>query len=494
MALLHQTNRVLTSKGYALRKDFLSPAQTQKIRQELTVAPEVPEKYNKGSTHFPVYTESDTRFYVPRQWGYDNFGEPEVNTVPDGQDLPELAVQFNGTPYNYQEQIVSKFINSGACGLICVPCGRGKTFMALYIALWIGKRFLVVVDKEFLMNQWCDEIKAFCPGVRVGILQGNKIQVESSDYDCTICMLQSVYPKEFPQGFFKDYGFTIFDECHKLGAQQFSRVLAKIQTKFMLGLSATPDRDDGLTRVFEWYIGRPVYQEKVRDPDPTVVVRAVWFRSDDDAYLSLPTDWKGDIVTARLLGQICDFRPRIERVIEIIKDICKDSRRQLLVLSERKELLAAYEEGILAQRTEGDQEIISPWKLRVGYYVGGMKDEKLKENASGAQILLATYAMASEALNIKTLNAVILATPRKKIEQSTGRILRLRPEQRIVEPIIYDIIDQHDTYVRQWWVRQRYYKQCTYTIEHIGRTPHSKESHQNELVGCAIQLTLPINV
>jgi hypothetical protein len=491
---VNQANRVLTAKGYALRKDFLSPAQTMKIRQELTVAPAVPEKYSKGGQHFPVYAESDTRFYVPRQWGYDNFGEPEVNTVPEGIDLKETAVQFNGTPYDYQEQIVSKFIDSGACGLICVPCGRGKTFMALYTALWIGKRFLVVVDKEFLMNQWRDEIKAFCPNIRIGILQGSKIQTEAENFDCTICMLQSVYPKEFPVGFFKDYGFTIFDECHKLGAQQFSRVLAKIQTKYMLGLSATPDRDDGLTKVFEWYIGRPIYQEKVRDPDPTVIVRAVWFRSDDDAYLSLPTDWKGEVVTARLLGQICDFEPRIKKVIEIIKEICRDNRRQLLVLSERKELLGAYEEGILAGQEnecgDGDRDGGRPWKFRIGYYIGGMKDEKLKENATGAQILLATYAMASEALNIKTLNAVILATPRKKIEQSTGRILRLRPEQRVVEPIIYDIIDQHETYVRQWWVRQRYYKQCTYSIEHIGKASKVKDSTEDvaKFNECVIQL------
>lgn len=477
-------NRVLTSKGYALKKDFLSPAQIQKIRQELTVAPEIPEKYNKGSQHFPVYAESDTRFYVPRQWGFQNFGEPEVNTVPEGNDLPDIATQFNGSPYDYQEEIVSKFIDAGACGLICVPCGRGKTFMALYAALWIGKRFLVIVDKEFLMNQWRDELKVFCPGIRVGILQGNKAEIETKDYDCTICMLQSVYPKEFPAGFFKDYGFTIFDECHKLGAQQFSRVLSKIQTRYMLGLSATPDRDDGLTKVFEWYIGKPVYQERIRDPDPTVIVRAVWFRSDDDTYLSLPTDWRGETITARLLGQICDFQPRIKRVIDIINEICTDSRRQLLVLSERKELLVAYEQGIL----EKSKTPPLPWKIRVGYYVGGMKDEKLKQNAQDAQILLATYAMASEALNIKTLNAVILATPRKKIEQSTGRILRLRPEQRIIEPIIYDIIDQHDTYIRQWWVRQRYYKQCTYSIEHIGRASHEPKKESIDSNVCVIQI------
>jgi hypothetical protein len=84
-------------------------------------------------------------------------------------------------------------------------------------------------------------------------------------------------------------------------------------------------------------------------------------------------------------------------------------------------------------------------------------------------VLLATYAMASEAMNIKALNAMIMASPRKKVEQSTGRILRVSADKRVVEPLIVDIIDQHETYVRQWYLRQRYYKKCAYSVEHVGK-------------------------
>lgn len=460
---ISKLNRVLTPKGYAIKKSSMSEEESQDLRRQLTVAPQVLEKYSKGVINFAVYLESATRFYVPRQWGRQNFGEPEAIVVPEGTDLPEPALVFSGQPYDYQEKIVNTFLEAGAEGLICVPCGRGKTVMALYAALCIGKRFLIIVDKEFLANQWRGELERFCPGVRVGILQGPKAEVEPELYDCTICMLQSIYPKEFPADFFKDYGFTIFDECHKLGAKQFSQCLAKIQTRHMLGLSATPDRDDGLAKVFEWYIGCPVYQERIREPDPTVQVKAVWFRSDDEAYTEIPTDWKGEVVTARLLTKLVEFQPRTDRILEIIREATADARRQILVLSERKAHLEAFESGLI------QHPIQSPWKAKTGYYVGGMKQEDLDRNSMEAQVLLATYAMASEALNIKTLNAVVLASPRKKIEQSTGRILRLRPDQRVVEPVIYDIIDSHDTYVRQWWTRQRYYKQCNYSIQHIGR-------------------------
>jgi superfamily II DNA or RNA helicase len=98
-----------------------------------------------------------------------------------------------------------------------------------------------------------------------------------------------------------------------------------------------------------------------------------------------------------------------------------------------------------------------------------MKQDDLDRNAETCQVLLATYAMASEAMNIKALNAMIMASPRKKVEQSTGRILRTTVDKRVVEPLILDIIDQHDTYVRQWYLRGRYYKKCAYTVTHVNK-------------------------
>ena len=94
-----------------------------------------------------------------------------------------------------------------------------------------------------------------------------------------------------------------------------------------------------------------------------------------------------------------------------------------------------------------------------------MKEAVREEGAATARILLASYAMASEAMNIKTLNAVILASPRKSVEQSTGRILRVRPDQRQVAPMIVDIVDDHSMYQSQWRKRLTYYRKCAYQIE-----------------------------
>lgn len=446
-------DRVLTAKGYAIKKSSLTAQQQQLLRQELTVAPQSTSRYVANGQPFAIYYESPQRFYIPRAYGNEKYGVAEYDALPEGDNLPD-TLEFKGKPFDYQEAIIQKFVDANANGLICVPCGKGKTFMALAIAYRLRKRFLVIVDKEFLLNQWKGEMEVFFPGLRIGVLQGPRCEVEPEKYDVTLCMLQTLCQKDFPSSTFRTYGFAIFDECHHLGAAHFSRALLKIQTKYMLGLSATPTRDDGLTKVFEWYLGKPVYWEKVREADPTVTVRALQFKTENSMYSTEPVDYKGDVVMAKLLTQVVECEERTLMIVRCIRDLAADPNRRILVLSERKKHLERIEEILEVQKAG----------LMTGYYIGGMKEEVREHDGLHARVLLATYAMASEAMNIKSLNSVILASPRKKVEQSVGRILRQRPGERVCQPIILDIIDMHGLYQGQYRKRRAFYKACGYKI------------------------------
>ena len=456
-------DRILTAHGYAIKKSSLTPRSTQKLRKDLTVAPLTKGKARGPDTSFTVYMESPTKFYVPRCWATETYGPAQEIKISEGQALSARSKEFTGNPYPYQEAIIQNFLDSGSNGLICVPCGKGKTFMALAIAARLGRRFMVVVDKEFLMNQWRGEMAAVMPNLRVGILQGDKLEVEPSSYDVTICMIQTLCMREFPEKTFESYGFTIFDECHHLGAAHFSRALMKIQTKNMLGLSATPIRDDGLTKVFEWFLGKPVYWEKTREPDPTVVVRKESFKCDDPKYNEIPVDYRGEMITARLLTHVVECEERNRLIVKLLKEVCQDPHRRILVLSERIGHLNRIE------------ELMADSGHTMAYYVGGMKEEKRESEAATAKILLASYSMASEAMNIKVLNTVILATPRKKVEQSTGRILRVRVSERQVAPLIIDIVDSHGMYQGQWRQRRAYYNKCAYKIQ---SSENESETHE----------------
>ena len=450
-------NRVLTAKGYAIKKSFLTEVQVQELRSDLIVAPKVLDRFQKDILNFPIYAESKTRLYVPRYWGIKKYGEPEANIVSEGLALPEIITfSTKFPPHDFQKEIIETFIKKDGNGLICVPCGYGKTFMALNITVLLRKRLLIVVDKEFLMNQWKSEIDNFIQGARVGILQGNKVQIDAEKYDITICMIQTICRREFPDGFFDEYGFTIFDECHHLGAAYFCQALKKIQTRYMLGLSATPDREDGLSKVFEYHLGDPVYKNTKREPDKEAVVKAVWFSSEDPAYSEVPVNWRGEPVTAKLLNQVAEFEPRNNKILGLIDEYAQDKDRFILILSDRISQLEWFEKALNENKS----------KFIHGYYIGGMKQAKLDDNATTCQILLATYQMCSEGFSVKKLNTVILATPRKNVEQSTGRIFRQRIDERKVVPHIIDIIDSHECHKRRWYIRQKFYKECQYTIQH----------------------------
>jgi superfamily II DNA or RNA helicase len=384
-------------------------------------------------------------------WAKDAMGPANSSVMSDGLPLPK-TLAFGGKPYEYQENIIETFLKADANGLICVPCGKGKTFMALAIAFRLGVRFMVVVDKEFLLDQWAGEMRNLLPGIRVGRFQAAKAEVDPAEYDCTICMIQTIVQRQIPETMLRSYGFTIFDECHHLGAKHFSKVLSKLQTKHMLGLSATPTRDDGLTKVFEWHLGPPVFWEKRREADETVSVEIMRFSCDDPDYSEVPTNFRGETILARLLSQVVACHKRNVFIADKLKELIKEPARRVLVLSERIGHLEALE------------VLMKPTGCVMGYYIGGMKTATRDLAAESAQILWASYAMASEAMNIKTLNCVLMASPRKKIEQSTGRILRQRPEERKLAPIILDIVDMHPTYGRQSRERIAYYKACGYKI------------------------------
>jgi len=98
----------------------------------------------------------------------------------------------------------------------------------------------------------------------------------------------------------------------------------------------------------------------------------------------------------------------------------------------------------------------------VGYYIGGMKEKDLKVTERKT-IIIATYAMAAEALDIKTLTTLILATPRTDVTQAVGRILRVKHER----PLVVDIVDSHEVFCKQWKKRYSFYVKNKYSVVEI---------------------------
>ena len=323
-----------------------------------------------------------------------------------------------------------------------------NTVMALKIASILSKKTLILVHKEFLMNQWIERISEFIPNARVGKIQGPVFDI--LEKDIVIGMIQSLYDRVFPLNAFSSFGLTIIDEVHRIGSEEFSKTLFKTISANMLGISATVERKDGLTELLYMFIGPKIYSEERQDEN-IVEVRAIEYHHSCEKYNTVAYDYKGSVQHSTMISKISNFDPRKEFAVRILRDlIAENPEKQIMVLSQIRALLTFLHDSLVS------------YGLEVGYYVGGMKKEALTQSET-KRIVLATYAMAAEALDIKTLNTLVMVSPKTDIIQSVGRILRTRSDGKL----IVDMVDTHDVFQNQWRKRRAYYKKCGYGIHFI---------------------------
>lgn len=459
-------NSYLGKKGYTIPRKWLDKDDETFLRGDLYVKPEI-HGANYGAAcetaPFPVFRENANKIYLPRFYGIQRYGTPLRSEVGAGEDI---QVTFDKSLRDYQEDIVQVYMNyinknmcksteeKGSGGILEIYCGAGKTVMALKIVSLLQKKTLIIVHKEFLMNQWIERIEEFLPHSKVGKIQGTTFDVEGKDI--VIGMVQTLYDKDYDVDAFSCFGLTIIDEVHRIGSEQFSKTLFKTITPYMLGISATVDRKDNLTKILYMFIGEKIYSIK-RDNDDAVSVRGIHYKSNDAAFNETETDFRGMPKYSTMISKLCEYGPRSDFVIRILQDLIIENRgSQIMVLCHNRSLLTYLHEGINHRNF-----------TTVGYYVGGMKQNKLLETES-KQIVLATYAMAAEALDIKTLSTLVMITPKTDITQSVGRILRMKHEN----PIIVDIVDTHDVFRNQWAQRKRFYKKNNYRIFEIDSTQY----------------------
>jgi superfamily II DNA or RNA helicase len=449
--LIKNAKSYMGKRGYIIRKKFLTEQEINQIKSDLTVKPFTNNDYGTQEEPFKIYLENESKLYLPKSYGIEKFGNAEQNILPNGKDIDiNFSLNLKDEQKIPAEHAIKAYNEKGG-GILSLPCGFGKTILALYFISVLKKKTIVIVHKEFLMNQWIERIKFALPDAKIGIVQGDKCEIDNSDI--IIGMLQTLSMKEFPKETFDDIGHVIIDECHRIPSRVFSKALLKINSKYMLGLSATPNRKDGLTKVLKYYIGDIIYSVKSNEKNIVKVDRYI-LNSDDENYNKETVNFRGQVQMPTMVNNIANCYKRTKLIMDkVIDEIKLNDKRQILILSDRKQHLEdmykmAQQSGITS----------------VGYYVGGMKKEKLKENES-CKILLGTYPMANEGLDIPSLNGLVLSTPKSDIIQSVGRICRMKHEN--IQPLIIDIVDQFSIFDNQSKKRFNVYKKKNYQIEDI---------------------------
>jgi superfamily II DNA or RNA helicase len=183
-------------------------------------------------------------------------GPPLLDKAPEFGPL-SLAPALEMTPYPHQRAALAAWLAAGSMGVVVLPTGAGKTYLAQLALQAIDRSALIVVPTLDLMHQWYAHLLAAFPDAPVGLLGGGA-------HDSTPLLVATYDSAAISaEGLGNKYALLVFDECHHLPSE-FTRVIAEYSlAPYRLGLTATPERSDGKHADLQALIGPEVYRTSV---------------------------------------------------------------------------------------------------------------------------------------------------------------------------------------------------------------------------------------
>lgn len=353
----------------------------------------------------------------------------------------DLKKQQDGVVQHVVDGLTQRESNSG---ILQAGTGVGKTAMGIKTICTLGRRSLICVHNEFLLTQWKSEILKFTNLKEEDIGYLWQEHRDLTNKKIVIGMIQTIIRRDFTQEERKAFGLVLFDEVQHLPAEAFSNALHKFDAKYMLGLSATPKRFDGLDTLLTHALGDTLNSNVM---GPRLVPEVFFVRSGIDipagAYMQNVRFPGGKERRIAHLGKLTVilYKNAIRNQI-IMRLVLKaaEKGRKILVFSGRIEHLRALKKEFDSKLPTATSSLNVPHnpELLSALFVGGMT-EKQETEAKKAQVMFCTYQYASEGLNVPDRDCLILGTPVTSVTQVLGRILR--PDDNKKQPFVIDILD-----------------------------------------------------
>lgn len=352
--------------------------------------------------------------------------------------------------YDYQEKAVNEMLKVKR-GILSSKCGSGKSIMALELIKRIGYKALIICEKKEIQNQFKDYLEN-CFNMKkgdYGLIKEGKVEIGKY---ITIALRQTLANIDLLQ-YKYEWGTIIVDECQNVGGSvtkctQYSKILNNLAAEYRYGISATGYRVDGLTRAMYSLLNTIKYEipeDSIKDKIIKANVKPIYTKYE------IPKEcqkWDGTILYTKLSSNIATNQFRNQLIIDLLK---KEKNNYCLILSDRLEGLELLYNEI------------------GGLFINGnMTSKKAKQEREDAiekmrnkeeHYLFASYSLAREGLDIKSLNRLFLIAPTKNkitLIQSIGRIERKDENKKT--PICYDFIDNDIYFEKAWKTRKGIYK------------------------------------
>ena len=368
-------------------------------------------------------------------------------------DGERLRLLFQGKLTSVQ-QAAADALCAHDIGMFVAPPGIGKTVVGTFLVAARGCSTLVLVHREPLLDQWLAQLSLFLglEPKQIGQIGAGK---KTGNGQLDVAMIQSLVRKDCVQDIVAHYGHVIVDECHHLPAVSFERVLAEVKARYVVGLTATPQRRDGHHPIMAMQLGPvrfavdPKSQAAQRPFAHTLVVRGTNFKTS------------------------CEKLPSIQ---ELYAALAADARRNDLILDD---VIGALEQGrspILLTERKDHLEYFAARLSRIARHVvvlqGGMsalarRDVKRQLAAipdAEERLVLATGRYVGEGFDDARLDTLFLALPvswKGTLIQYAGRLHRLHPAKQEVR--IFDYVDREvPVLLRMFQKRLRGYRSLGY--------------------------------
>jgi superfamily II DNA or RNA helicase len=381
-------------------------------------------------------------------------------SITDRRPTPATAdLSFIGTLSATQSAAVDAMMGHEE-GVLVAPPGSGKTVMACAAIAQRGVSTLILVHRKQLLDQWSDRLQTFLG------LSKNEIHILGKarypDAPVALGMFPTLARSEFPEALLAKYGHVIIDECHHVPAASFEAAMKRCTARYILGLTATPNRKDGLQKILFLQCGpirHRIDLDHSEEQSRTVFVR--------EFSLRLPAG-KDRLPIHQIWEHLIQSRDRNSAIASDVTSAF-EKQRFCALLSDRKEHLNVLE-SLLRERLPEDAV----------FRMDGSTPRKQREEAlnhlrfKAAQglpfVLLATASLLGEGFDMPELDTLFLAMPisfKGRLIQYAGRLHRISEKKKSVQ--IYDYAEpDHPLTAQMYRKRSVAYREMGYSIQIIG--------------------------
>ena len=358
------------------------------------------------------------------------------------------------------QQAVVRAMSKHDAGILHAPTAFGKTVTAIGMITKRKANTLILVHSRQLLDQWKERLKSFLPDTDVGIIGGGKKKptgvVDIATYQSLINKKDNTVSE-----IVQDYGHVIVDECHHVSAPRFEMVLNEVRAKYVLGLTATPERQDGHQKIIFMAAG-PI-RHKVKSTteekfEQQVVVHQLYdtpprqlVHSEERPKISDAYRW------------IMENDQRTQRIISDVL-ACIQQSKHPIVLTERREHAETINAMLLDKEVDS---VVLKGAMRAS------ERKAVEEQLPTAQVVVATGKYVGEGFDLPRLDTLFLAMPiawKGSLAQYAGRIHRESDGKDRVT--IYDYVDcSLPMLQRMFNKRELGYKTMGYQISFNGEAP-----------------------